>query len=109
MESSTFVKHSRGGHTHVMTCTLCRERKRGEGCAVCTTLMVLRTLLCRWRRSRTSCGEERRTIHPSSSQASALVTALAHLGRNKRTPAYIAQRPTRPQIHGNGARNLGQT
>ena len=88
---------STGGHTQVMTRTLCRERERERrgGCPVCTTLMVLRTLSCRWRSSRTSCAEERRAIHPSSSRASALVSALAHLGCNKRTPAHIAQRPTR--------------
>ena len=54
-----------------------------DGGRLVPTLLSL-SLLCRWKSSRTSCGEERRTIHPSSSRASPLVSVLTHLGCNVR-------------------------
>ena len=89
----------------MMTRTLCseRERERGGGCPVCTTLMALRTLSCRWRSSRTSCGEERRAIHPVvlagfSAGLGLSASGMQTYARLHRTQAHTAQ------IHGNTAR-----
>ena len=92
----------------MMTCTLCRRERERESEREAKDIRsepnswLYVPFLCRWRSPRTSCGKERRAIHPSSSRASALVSALAHRGCMQHTNVRIrGTQADTAQMHGN--------